>query len=330
MMPTSTSNGQIREYRRSESAVFLKTKEKYGGLSNMAGGFPLKVNGIDIRTSEALYQACRFPHIPKVQRLIIGQRSPMSAKMKSKPYRYNSRPDWDRVRVKIMRWCLRVKLAQNWEKFRDVLMETGDLPIVEHSRRDDFWGAKPIDEKTLVGVNALGRLLMELRESIKKEQIAPLLRVEPLSIPYFLFDNRKIEPICLCVGPDPDIAPSAAVGELVADVVRESQAEEGYSPGNVREEIVVTNDDRIDLNTASIDDLKTLPNIGTKRANAIIAYRKQNGSFSATEEITAVCNFGSSTYDKLKHLIKIDRIHHKEISGNITDEFAGSGQISLI
>ena len=154
MMPTSTSNSQIREYYRSESAVFLKTKEKYGGLSNMAGGFPLKLNGVDIRTSEALYQACRFPHIPEVQRLIIGQRSPMSAKMKSKPYRCNSRPDWERVRVQIMRWCLRVKLAQNWKKFRDALMETGDLPIVEHSRRDDFWGAKPIDEKTLVGVNA--------------------------------------------------------------------------------------------------------------------------------------------------------------------------------
>ena len=32
-----------------------------------------------------------------------------------------------------------------------------------------FWGAKPVDKHTLVGVNALGRLLMELREDVKTE-----------------------------------------------------------------------------------------------------------------------------------------------------------------
>jgi type I restriction enzyme S subunit len=34
--------------------------------------------------------------------------------MRSKPFRKDSRPDWDAVRVKIMRWSLRVKLTQNW------------------------------------------------------------------------------------------------------------------------------------------------------------------------------------------------------------------------
>jgi ribA/ribD-fused uncharacterized protein len=108
----------------------------------MAPGFPLKVNGVLIRTSEALYQACRFPHLPKVQRLIIDEGSPMTAKMKSKSYRSQSRPDWDAVRVRIMRWCLRVKLAQHWETFSRLLLATGDQPIVEDSRKDDFWGAK--------------------------------------------------------------------------------------------------------------------------------------------------------------------------------------------
>src|SRR5690606_37437152 len=107
------------------------TNEVFGGLSNMAGGFPLRVNGIRILTSEALYQACRFPKRPDVQRLIIGENSPMTAKMKSKPYRQDTRPDWDQVRVKIMRWCLRVKLAQNWHKFSELLLATGDKPIVE-------------------------------------------------------------------------------------------------------------------------------------------------------------------------------------------------------
>ena len=53
---------------------------------------------------------------------------------------------------------LRLKLAQNWDQFSDLLLESDDMPIVEHSRRDDFWGAKPIDGETLVGTNSLGRL----------------------------------------------------------------------------------------------------------------------------------------------------------------------------
>lgn len=158
----------------------------------MAGGFPLSVNGFHIRTSEALYQACRFPHRPEIQDVIIKQKSPMTAKMKSKPHRRDSRPDWDQVRVSIMRWCLRVKLAQNWIAFSELLLETADLPIVEQSRKDDFWGAKPIDEDTLVGMNVLGRLLMELREEVKREDTEPLLRVQPLDIPDFKLDGRPI------------------------------------------------------------------------------------------------------------------------------------------
>ncbi len=186
---------QTRTYDRASSVVFLKTDEPFGGLSNMAGGFPLHVKGTRIYTSEALYQACRFPHLPEVQRLIIGQASPMTAKMKSKPHRKDSRSDWDRVRVKVMRWCLRVKLVQNWAKFSELLLRTGDRPIVEESRRDDFWGAKPADDQILVGMNVLGRLLMELREAVKSQGRDAFRKVEPPDIPEFLLFGRPIEAI---------------------------------------------------------------------------------------------------------------------------------------
>ena len=199
------NNDQIRIYDRADSIVFLKTKEAFGGLSNMAGGFPLCVNGIPIRTSEALYQACRFPHLPEVQRLIIEQRSPMTAKMKSRKHHQDSRQDWDWIRVKIMRWCLRIKLIQNWDAFSKLLLETGDQHIVEQSRKDDFWGAKPVDTHTLVGVNALGRLLMELREEVKTERQEAFLQIEPLDISVFLLGGRPIEPV---TAPDPSVITS--------------------------------------------------------------------------------------------------------------------------
>ena len=161
----------------------------------MAAGFPLKVNGLPIRTSEALYQACRFPHLPEVQQLIIDKASPMTAKMESKPYRNKTRPDWDQVRVEIMRWCLRVKLAQNWEKFSVLLLAAGERPIVEKSRRDAFWGAKIVDEQTLVGMNILGCLLMELREAVKSSDRNSFLSVEPLTIPNFRLMGQSIQSV---------------------------------------------------------------------------------------------------------------------------------------
>ena len=196
---TSTSNAphnnQTRIYDRETSVVFLKTMERFGGLSNMAAGYPLRVNGVRIKTSEALYQACRFPHMPEVQQLIIGENSPMTAKMRSKPYRRVSRHDWDFVRVKIMRWSLRVKLAQNWREFGRLLLSTGDRPIVEQSRKDDFWGAKVAEDGTLVGMNVLGRLLMELREQLKGDESESLRFIEPLAISEFLLFGQPIDAV---------------------------------------------------------------------------------------------------------------------------------------
>jgi type I restriction enzyme S subunit len=179
-------------YSRNKSAVFLRTAELFGGLSNMSAGYPLSINNIRILTTEALYQACRFPHLPEVQKLIIGQNSPMTAKMKSKPFRKESRPDWDDIRVLVMRWCLRVKLVQNWEKFSTLLLSTENRPIVEESYRDQFWGAKPIDADRLSGINVLGQLLTELREQLQHHEYHNLQIVEPPNIPQFLLVNRPI------------------------------------------------------------------------------------------------------------------------------------------
>lgn len=193
-MNSNNQKYQERIYKYSDSCVFRKTKELFGGLSNMASGFPININGTKILTSEALYQACRFPHLPEIQSKIILEKSPMSAKMVSKPYRDNSRTDWDDVRLEIMYWCLRVKLAQNFNTFGSLLETTFDKPIVEDSRKDRFWGAvKDKDNDTLTGVNALGRYLMKLRQEYNSECRYDLLYVEPLKIPDFMLYNEPIQ-----------------------------------------------------------------------------------------------------------------------------------------
>jgi ribA/ribD-fused uncharacterized protein len=190
-----TAKYQERVYKYAEACVFRKTKELFGGLSNMASGFPIKINGKHILTSEALYQACRFPHLPDVQQKIINEKSPMTAKMVSKPFRSNSRPDWDNVRTDIMFWCLKVKLAQNFITFGQLLETTFDKPIVEDSSKDAFWGAVQDKKNTneLKGVNALGRLLMKLRQEYNSANRFHLLFVEPLRFPNFSIFDEQIQ-----------------------------------------------------------------------------------------------------------------------------------------
>ena len=178
-------------YKRSEAIVFHKTKEAFGDLSNMAAGYPIKINGTHILTSEALYQACRFPHLPEVQKEIIDAASPMTAKMKGKPHRKYSRPDWDKQRVAIMEWCLRAKLAMNRTEFSRFLLATKDRPIVEQSAKDPFWGALVVDDQTLKGQNVLGQLLVGLREEIKVGNVEHGF-VEPLTIPNFALYGQAI------------------------------------------------------------------------------------------------------------------------------------------
>ncbi|MGX4768764.1 NADAR family protein [Bradyrhizobium guangdongense] len=182
---------KFRSYDKREAVYFRTTSGEFGALSNMAPDFPIRLMGVRIPTAEALYQACRFPDLPDVQRLIIDQPSPMTAKMKSKKYRDRTRSDWDKVRANVMRWCLRAKLEHNWDRFGHILERTGQRPIVEESTKDDFWGAKPQDNGLLIGQNVLGRLLMELREEYRDAGSERAIRYP--SIPHFLLFGEALE-----------------------------------------------------------------------------------------------------------------------------------------
>lgn len=204
------SETQPRTYQIKDVIRFRKTAEDFGGLSNMAPGFPIVILGHRVRTSEALYQACRFPHLPEVQQMILNEGSPMTAKMRSKPYRKDTRQDWDDVRVKVMKWCLRVKLINNWCKFSELLLSTGIYPIVEDSRKDSYWGAIPRDDDTLNGQNVLGRLLMELRKKLRDDP-SDLSNIRPLQIPNFCLLG---EPIPMIITPERLVGPVLAVEDF--------------------------------------------------------------------------------------------------------------------
>ena len=61
----------------------------------------------------------------------------------------------------------------------------------------------------------------------------------------------------------------------------------------------------VNLNTAGVEELMTLPGIGQKRAEDIVAYRQMNGGFSSVEELTNISGIGNSMLAKLNGRITV-------------------------
>lgn len=75
----------------------------------------------------------------------------------------------------------------------------------------------------------------------------------------------------------------------------------GYTSEDVKNMSVT----KININTASKDELCTLPSIGETTALSIIDYRELNGSFKSIEEIKNVKGIGEQTYLKIKAHITV-------------------------
>lgn len=67
-----------------------------------------------------------------------------------------------------------------------------------------------------------------------------------------------------------------------------------------------TNDGLVNINTASIQELKTLPGIGDVKAGAIVSYREEHGNFSSIEDIKQVDGIKSGLYDSIKGMITVN------------------------
>ena len=62
---------------------------------------------------------------------------------------------------------------------------------------------------------------------------------------------------------------------------------------------------RININTASAEELTSLSGIGPSRAEDIVAYRESHGAFKTIEDIKSVSGIGQSIFDKIKDRITV-------------------------
>jgi competence protein ComEA len=63
---------------------------------------------------------------------------------------------------------------------------------------------------------------------------------------------------------------------------------------------------RVNINTATLAELDTLPKIGPSIAQRIIDYRTKNGPFKKIEDIKNVSGIGDATYEAIKDLITVE------------------------
>lgn len=135
-------------------------------LSNFSA-FTLDWRNLRFDTSEAAYHYEKFiggaACCDEIAHRILMASSAHEAFKIAEANREHRRPDWDSVKVGVMRTILRAKAGQH-EYVRRKLLATGDRILVEDSWRDSYWGWGPNRD----GQNVLGKLWMEVRAELRE------------------------------------------------------------------------------------------------------------------------------------------------------------------
>ncbi len=120
-------------------------------------------------------------------------------------------------------------------------------------------------------------------------------------------DSRAYEAVTQAGGMQEDAAGTAV---NLAEVLTDGQKLQIPFQGEVSDVQVsdsgeVTTDSRVNINTASLEELMTLKGIGQTRAEQILEYREKHGSFASPEAIMDVDGIKQGTYDKIKDNIRV-------------------------
>lgn len=133
-------------------------------LSNFSDS-TIQIDGIWYPTVEHAFQAQKTED-KNVRSMIASMPTPSQAKKAGGPSGIvRLRPGWDDMRNEVMRRCLKQKFAPGSELARR-LLDTGDVELIEGNHWGDmYWGV--YDGR---GHNHLGRLLMEIRSSLREQE----------------------------------------------------------------------------------------------------------------------------------------------------------------
>lgn len=106
----------------------------------------------------------------------------------------------------------------------------------------------------------------------------------------------------------PDQQPSASPNQQAKDAPTASPSSSPASPqsgGSPPGRSASSRDPRININTATLQDLETIKGIGPAKAQKIIDYRNQHGRFSSVDDLLHVSGIGSKTLASIRDFITV-------------------------
>jgi len=89
--------------------------------------------------------------------------------------------------------------------------------------------------------------------------------------------------------------------QMVIVVPKVGEEAEALPAGATSKE--VAKEGKVNINTATVEELKTLKGVGEKKAEAIIEYRKKNGSFKTKEDLMKVRGIGKKLFESFEERI---------------------------
>lgn len=123
----------------------------------------IEINGVIYPSVENAYMSMKSRDKEWKKRCVTL--SPAQSKVEAN--KIQLRENWDEVRIQAMNHCLKQKFNQ--EPFKSKLIATGNENIQEGNVwNDTFWGID-LTQTPNVGENHLGRLIMNIRETLKDE-----------------------------------------------------------------------------------------------------------------------------------------------------------------
>lgn len=96
-------------------------------------------------------------------------------------------------------------------------------------------------------------------------------------------------------------APHATGSAVVALATHPSDVPDARTPKSSRKQLT----GKINLNTATEEQLVLLPSVGPAKAARIVAWRKRNGAFRRTADLRRVKGFGYKTFKRLEPFLDI-------------------------
>lgn len=96
------------------------------------------------------------------------------------------------------------------------------------------------------------------------------------------------------------------IGEAKQEDLKDVNNTKDIENAEIKKENTAKDSSKININTATLEELDKLPGVGEATANKIISHREENGQFKNIEDIKNVNGIGDKKFEKMKELICVN------------------------